>query len=92
MLVSSLTSMVISLRLFGLEKSVYWRENASGMNGMLYMHLMEVLILNRNILFRGKEHSVLPIICANCRNILILLLPSQCPKSYFRDVFGYIIG
>jgi len=35
-LVSSLTSMIISLRLFGLEKSVYWRENASGMNGVSY--------------------------------------------------------
>ncbi|PRP79061.1 abc transporter aaa ATPase [Planoprotostelium fungivorum] len=76
-LVSSLTSMVLSLRLFGLEKSVYWRENASGMNGVSY--------------FFGKNFASFPSYALTAGIFLVFYYILSVPRATFAIYLAILI-
>ncbi|PRP88105.1 putative ATP-binding cassette transporter [Planoprotostelium fungivorum] len=75
-LVSSLTSMIVSLRLFGAEKTVYWRENAAGLNGISY--------------FFGKSVASFPSFLVTALIFLVFYYTISEPRGTFGAYFGIL--
>lgn len=55
LLVSSLNSVIISLRLFGAEKVVFWRENAAGLNSEFSVEFSREMIDENTMTERNQQ-------------------------------------
>jgi len=76
-LVSSLTSVIVSLRLLGAEKTVYWRENAAGLNGISY--------------FFGKQVASFPSFLLTAVIFLIFYYVLSGPRGTFASYFSVLV-
>eukprot|EP01117_Protostelium_nocturnum_P015602 TRINITY_DN6062_c1_g2_i2.p1 TRINITY_DN6062_c1_g2~~TRINITY_DN6062_c1_g2_i2.p1 ORF type:complete len:1280 (+),score=361.96 TRINITY_DN6062_c1_g2_i2:135-3974(+) len=76
-LVASLTSMVISLRLFGAEKPVFWRESASGMSSISY--------------FFGKNFASFPSYIITSVIFLLFYYSISQPRGSYEMYFWILI-